>query len=158
MSTETKIWFVYLSDHHEGPFTPEEVAEKVKQGVVNAQSLGWKDGMAEWVPLESIPELKSALDGGGAAGAAGAPGDDGFSLAQMLASQQQGTPAAGDNAGEASEFTGATSVLSSMVQSAMSNNPTDAGSISIGLDAEPGAATAQAKGAAPVGPDEEVWT
>jgi hypothetical protein len=157
MSAETKIWFVYLSDHHEGPFTPEEVAEKVKQGVVTAQSLGWKDGMPEWVPLEAIPELKSALDGAGAAGAAG---DDGFSLAQMLASQQQGGAGAGGEAAESpSEFTGATSVLNSMTQTAMSNNPVGTGSLSIGLsDADAGGAPTSTKSAAPVGPDEEVWT
>jgi hypothetical protein len=92
MGDEQKIWFIYLTDHHEGPFSVSEVAEKIGQGVVTPQSLGWKDGMPEWLPLESIPELGPALSGGGGgeAAPAEAPAGDGegFSLAQMLASQQ----------------------------------------------------------------------
>ena len=65
MSDDQKIWFIYLTDHHEGPFTPAEVAEKIGQGMLTAQSLGWKDGMPEWLPIESIPEL-SAVSGGDA--------------------------------------------------------------------------------------------
>lgn len=94
MSDQQKIWFIYLTDHHEGPFTPAEVADKIGQGAVTPQSLGWKDGMPEWVPIESIPELSAALSapaGGQAVDAApAAGGEEGFSLAQMLASQQSG--------------------------------------------------------------------
>lgn len=160
MSAENKIWFIYLSDHHEGPFTPEEVAQKVKEGVVTAQSLGWKDGMPEWMAIESIPELNAVLSGGAAAG------DDGFSLAQMLVQQQQGG-AAPDASGSstdadaaASEFTGATSVLSSMVQSAMSNNPLSSGGVSLEVSGSSGAGAASsgAAKASPVDPNDEVWT
>lgn len=158
MSAENKIWFIYLSDHHEGPFTPEEVAQKVKEGVVTAQSLGWKDGMPEWMAIESIPELNAVLTGGGQGA------DDGFSLAQMLAQQQQGSGApegaASNTEAAASEFTGATSVLSSMVQSAMSNNPVSSDGVSIEMSSPSAATGASAGGskAAAVDPNEEVWT
>ncbi len=156
MSAENKIWFIYLSDHHEGPFTPEEVAQKVKEGVVTAQSLGWKDGMAEWMAIESIPELNAVLSGGAAAG------DDGFSLAQMLAQQQQGgaapDAAASSTDAAASEFTGATSVLSSMVQSAMNNNPMSSGGVSLEMSSSSVAASSGGAKASPVDPNEEVWT
>lgn len=112
MSEQQKIWFIYLTDHHEGPFTPAEVAEKIGQGAVTPQSLGWKDGMAEWVPIESIPELSAALAApvalsaaGPAGGAEPAPaggGEEGFSLAQMLVSQQNGGAPA--DAGGAAEM------------------------------------------------------
>lgn len=107
MSDQQKIWFIYLTDHHEGPFTPAEVAEKIGQGAVTPQSLGWKDGMAEWVPIESIPELSAALSAPAGASLEAAPaadaagGDEGFSLAQMLASQQSGGAPAEADAGAA---------------------------------------------------------
>jgi hypothetical protein len=101
MSDQQKIWFIYLTDHHEGPFTPAEVAEKLGQGVVTPQSLGWKDGMPEWLPIEQIPELNAlgsapaAEEPAAAAPAAAleteaaAPAED-FSLAKLLAQQQDG--------------------------------------------------------------------
>lgn len=89
MSEDQKIWFVYLTDHHEGPFTPAEVGEKVAAGLVNAQTLGWKDGMAEWVAVETIPELAAVLKPAEAQAPTEAP-DPNFSLASMLAKQQAG--------------------------------------------------------------------
>ncbi len=96
---DEKIWFVYLTDHHEGPFSPAEVAEKAKQGLVSGQTLGWKDGMPEWIPVDSIPELAAAL--GSSAEAPPVPlaamtpasgGEEDFSLAKLLVSEQQNAP------------------------------------------------------------------
>lgn len=163
MTDSSKIWFVYLTDHHEGPFTASEVAEKLSQGLVTKQSLGWKDGMAEWLAIESIPELAAALNeptpAPAAAEAAGG-GEEGFSLAQLLASQQQGGAAPTQ---EDPSLTGATSVLSQMVGAVHSNNPVGTGSVSIDIatsktGVENPIATIQAVDEKPVGDDEEVWT
>ncbi len=86
---DQKIWFVYLTDHHEGPFTVADVAAKHSQGLVDGKTLSWKDGMAEWVPLETIPELATILSASSAAALSVESPDDGASLAQMLASNQQ---------------------------------------------------------------------
>lgn len=106
MGDDQKIWFIYLTDHHEGPFTPAEIAEKATQGLVTGQSLVWKDGMPEWVALETVPELQSALGAGSAPAEApaspapaaeGAPasgGEGDFSLAQLLAASQSKDAAA----------------------------------------------------------------
>jgi hypothetical protein len=135
MSEQQKIWFIYLTDHHEGPFTPAEVAEKIGQGAVTPQSLGWKDGMAEWMPIESIAELSAALDAPAGAvseesAAPAAGGEEGFSLAQMLASQQGG--AAADTA----------------VSESLAAEPLG------GLSASP----APAESDAPVDPGDPIWT
>lgn len=146
MSDQQKIWFVYLTDHHEGPFTPSEVAEKFAQGAVTAQSLGWKDGMAEWLPLETIPELQSVVSAGAAAPAATAAtaaGDDGFSLAQMLATQQGGAGVVREDP----SITSAGSVLASMAGSVQTGAP--AGGLDLGLG--------QGAGANPP-PGEDAWT
>lgn len=142
MSDQQKIWFVYLTDHHEGPFTPAEVAEKVTQGLVTAQTLGWKDGMAEWVPIDSIPELSAAMAAGASAAAsgeapAGAAEGDGFSLAQMLAAQQGGGEA------PAAEFTSGADALASVAS---------------GVNEHGGPAAAANYDSGMPGPDDEVWT
>ncbi len=103
MSEDQKIWFIYLTDHHEGPFTAAEVAEKLGAGVVTGASLAWKDGMAEWVALETIPELAAVMGQSAAPALADvaaepflgdAPAAEGeISLAQMLAASQQGSEA-----------------------------------------------------------------
>lgn len=62
MGEEQRIWFVFLTDHHEGPFLVEEIAEKLKSGLITKANLAWKDGMADWQAIEAIAELNSALD------------------------------------------------------------------------------------------------
>jgi hypothetical protein len=142
-----QIWFIYLADHHEGPFTPAEVAAKVAAGAVTAQSLGWKDGMAEWVPIESIPELSAALTASApeslAAPAPAAPaaaGEEGFSLAQLLVQQQSGGPAAAP--AEDLNISDNASVLSSLATAAQSSQGSETPAGSAGSPS----------------PEEEVWT
>lgn len=177
MSDQQKIWFIYLTDHHEGPFTAPEIAEKAKAGLVNGQSLAWKDGMPEWVPAETIPELAAAMAADGAAaspaaapepeGASGlvvsgdtgitpAPGavsdtnDGEVSLAQLLAQQQGG----GGNTNPSGQIADSASVLSSMLAGVQKDNPvTMGGGVSIG------GITQQTKSiAGEPAPTEEAWT
>ncbi|MGZ3713612.1 MAG: GYF domain-containing protein, partial [Bdellovibrionota bacterium] len=139
MSDQGKIWFVYQTDHHEGPFTAAEVAEKVKQGLVTGQTLAWKDGMAEWIAAETIAELKSAFSGSTEAPAlAPKEGEEEVSLAQLLASQQapQGNTAS-------MVFQDGASALSSMVAASI-----PAASIDSSAPAD----------ASEPGPNDEVWS
>ncbi len=52
-----KKWFVYLSDHHEGPFSAAELSQKQKIGQITLQSYVWKEGMPDWLPIPEVPEL-----------------------------------------------------------------------------------------------------
>ncbi len=56
-AVQEKIWFVYLTDHHEGPLTLDEVGKRLAAGDINKDSLAWRDGMPDWVSISSIPEL-----------------------------------------------------------------------------------------------------
>lgn len=172
MSDEQKIWFIYLTDHHEGPFTAEEIAEKAKAGLVNGQSLAWKDGMPEWVAAETIPELASGMSGGSApasedagglstgsntsltpppsAEAAPAAEVGEVSLAQLLAQSQGG----GETVTATGAITDSASVLSSMVSAVHANTTLTKGSVSIGG----GISAPSGGGVAEPGTDDEVWT
>jgi len=62
MNTELqKKWFVYLGDHHEGPFNADELNQKQKNGQISLQSYAWSEGMADWKPILEINELSSEL-------------------------------------------------------------------------------------------------
>jgi predicted Zn finger-like uncharacterized protein len=50
-------WHVVVNDAQEGPFTSEEITAKVEAGDLGLDTFVWKEGMAEWVPLGSVPEL-----------------------------------------------------------------------------------------------------
>ena len=52
-----KKWFIYIGDHHEGPFSVEEVSEKKKSYEVNNESYVWCEGMNDWVMLSEVKEL-----------------------------------------------------------------------------------------------------
>ena len=56
-----KKWFIYVGDHHEGPFTPDEVFEKQKAGITNDESFVWCEGMGDWQALTQVSELFQEL-------------------------------------------------------------------------------------------------
>jgi len=56
-----KKWFIYVTNHHEGPFTVEEVVTQTLSGVYSKQSFVWCQGMPDWVPMSTIPEFIATL-------------------------------------------------------------------------------------------------
>lgn len=54
-----KKWFVYLGDHHEGPFSVDEIRQKMEQGLVSSQSYVWAEGMADWQGMTEVADFKS---------------------------------------------------------------------------------------------------
>ncbi len=56
-----KKWFVYLGDHHEGPFSLIEIQEKMVQGVVTSEGYVWAEGMKDWKPMKEVPDFASLL-------------------------------------------------------------------------------------------------
>lgn len=55
-------WHVAINDVPVGPMRREEVAQKVGMGAVGPDSLAWREGLDDWLPVRHIPEL-SALCG-----------------------------------------------------------------------------------------------
>lgn len=46
--------YLLIADDRQGPFTPEQITEKIKAGECTAETLAWKDGMEEWKPLADV--------------------------------------------------------------------------------------------------------
>ena len=54
---EEKEWFLYVVDHHEGPFTIDEIRKLVKKGEAAASSYVWKEGYEDWVIMTDATEF-----------------------------------------------------------------------------------------------------
>lgn len=52
-----KKWFVYLGDHHEGPFTQIEIQEQLAGSKITKEHFVWQEGMADWKALQEVEEL-----------------------------------------------------------------------------------------------------
>jgi len=61
---EDKKWFIYMGDHHEGPFSLAEIQSKMQERQITPESYVWGEGMADWSPMadmtQFIPVVKSA--------------------------------------------------------------------------------------------------
>src|SRR5579871_4906733 len=54
---EDKEWFLYVVDHHEGPFTIDEIRQKVKKGAARTSSYVWKNGLEDWMLMADMTEF-----------------------------------------------------------------------------------------------------
>jgi hypothetical protein len=54
-----KKWFVYLNDHHEGPFSVEEIQAKIDQGQLSTTNYVWAEGMADWKLMTEVQAFDS---------------------------------------------------------------------------------------------------
>lgn len=50
-------WFIGVDGQVVGPLTEETVGTRAQSGRINAQTLVWHDGLDDWQPLSSFPEL-----------------------------------------------------------------------------------------------------
>lgn len=53
-----KIWYILINDHREGPFSPEDLK---KDSRISPETLVWREGFEEWVPIGQVPELGSVF-------------------------------------------------------------------------------------------------
>jgi hypothetical protein len=56
-----KKWFVYVVDHHEGPFSLADIQVKLTQGQVTVSNYIWAEGMSDWKLMTEIPAFASIL-------------------------------------------------------------------------------------------------
>lgn len=56
-----KVWHLGLDGAAQGPFSQEEVRALIRDGRVGPDTLAWRDGMAEWVQVQTVDGLRSLL-------------------------------------------------------------------------------------------------
>src|SRR5688572_15946588 len=52
-------WYLAISNKSEGPFTVEEITNRIRAGQVTPQTLTFSQGMTDWTPLVQIPQFHS---------------------------------------------------------------------------------------------------
>jgi hypothetical protein len=55
---QERKWFVYQTDHHEGPFSLAEIQDKMSSGQVQRSQYVWCDGMTDWAVMTSVREFE----------------------------------------------------------------------------------------------------
>lgn len=56
-----RVWFLYILGNQQGPYNKEEVLDLLKKQEVSLDTLTWKNGMDEWLPLKETKSLDSGL-------------------------------------------------------------------------------------------------
>jgi hypothetical protein len=62
-----EAWFVGIGGTPTGPLSLKEVRAKASAGLVDRDSLVWREGFENWLPLRDFPELVAAVEEGGGA-------------------------------------------------------------------------------------------
>src|SRR5437762_2749830 len=57
-------WAVLIADGDQRTVTAAQIAELYLAGAITYDTPAWKDGMADWLPILQIDELKTMLDHG----------------------------------------------------------------------------------------------
>jgi uncharacterized protein (TIGR00266 family) len=53
------MYYLAINGQQQGPYTVEQVAAMIREGKVNAATLGFTRGMATWTSIAHIPELRA---------------------------------------------------------------------------------------------------
>ncbi len=59
-------YFFYVNGQQMGPFGMSQIQQMVAEGRFTGQTMVWKQGMAGWTALQTVPELAGLLKAGGA--------------------------------------------------------------------------------------------
>lgn len=52
-----RVWFLYVVDETEGPFTVKEIKEKIKNSEAKSSSYVWREGLIDWTILSTLSEF-----------------------------------------------------------------------------------------------------
>ena len=56
-------WYIAIGGQQQGPFTAEEVVQKIRAGAVGRDAHVFAQGMANWEPISSRAEFREAFGG-----------------------------------------------------------------------------------------------
>lgn len=59
--SQDKLWYVAIDDEQVGPESEEELSQRWSKRQIDADSLVWQSGMADWMPMRDVPELKEMI-------------------------------------------------------------------------------------------------
>lgn len=51
-------WYYAKNGHQNGPLPTEDLVDRIAMGEISPTDLAWCEGMADWLPVSEIPQLK----------------------------------------------------------------------------------------------------
>src|SRR6187401_3288905 len=67
-------WYMAIGGHQVGPVSQQEIITNLQNGSIDAETLVFTAGMAQWQKVKDVPAFAAYVNGSGAAGAGAAPG------------------------------------------------------------------------------------
>ena len=58
---EAPSYYVYVNGQQQGPFTSTQIVEKIAAKTIDKNAHVWKEGMAEWMPINKVNDLKNLI-------------------------------------------------------------------------------------------------
>jgi hypothetical protein len=57
MNTQANSYMVFIDGEQKGPFSVADIHTMIRDGSLNSSDLVWTEGLEDWVPISSIPDL-----------------------------------------------------------------------------------------------------
>jgi hypothetical protein len=57
--TKEKKWYLYISDHHEGPFSVQDILNKVALAQITHDHYVWAEGMEDWKKIKEVGDFQN---------------------------------------------------------------------------------------------------
>jgi hypothetical protein len=57
VASNQPCWYYALDGQPLGPCSADQIKSLIKSGDLDAEDCVWREGMAEWLPIEKIPEF-----------------------------------------------------------------------------------------------------
>lgn len=57
------MWYFEFNGTQQGPEETEQLLLRLRNGELSSSTLVWREGMEDWLPLQSVPELMSVAGG-----------------------------------------------------------------------------------------------
>jgi hypothetical protein len=64
------VWLVSYSDDDDRELRPSQIAEALRRGEIDGETIVWREGAEDWVPLADVPSLAKLLSSSGETAAA----------------------------------------------------------------------------------------
>ena len=61
MEATTRDWYLTQGGQQVGPYSTEQLRQFVAAGQISSGDMVWKDGMAQWAPINTVPEWAGAV-------------------------------------------------------------------------------------------------
>jgi hypothetical protein len=59
------LWLVSYEEDDDREMTPPQIYQALRRGEIDMETIVWRDGMADWLPISDVSLLKQALERAG---------------------------------------------------------------------------------------------